>query len=147
MKSEPMNEFVKECGTFEKHMRVMLHHTFLVIILGSTVLAKSVEEEVHSNDFKVLIQRDHLEQYTPCQTGEIMFKCIGTDGNVSMEGVTLFYKQMSNDAYQKLLYTHLSDDKKQNALTVRCNIKHLLNDIDRGEILWKKLEGVIKTTE
>ncbi len=33
MKSEPMNEFVKEGGMFDEHMRAILYHTFLVIIL------------------------------------------------------------------------------------------------------------------
>ncbi len=61
MKSEPMNEFVEEGGTFDKNMRAMLYHTLLVIMLGSTVLAKSVQEEVCLNDFKVLIRRDHSE--------------------------------------------------------------------------------------
>ncbi len=59
MKSEPMNEFVREGGTYDKHLRAMLYHTFLVIMLESTALAKSVDEEVQSNKFKVLIQGDH----------------------------------------------------------------------------------------
>jgi hypothetical protein len=59
MKSEPMSEFVNEGGIYKKHLRAMIYHTFLIIMLGWTVLAKSVEEEAHSNDFKVLIQRDH----------------------------------------------------------------------------------------
>jgi hypothetical protein len=41
-----MSEFVKEGGTYHKHMGGMLYHRFLVVMLGSTVLAKSVEEKV-----------------------------------------------------------------------------------------------------
>jgi hypothetical protein len=133
MKSEPMNEFVKEGGMFDEHMRAILYHTFLVIILWSTVLAKSVEEEVCSNYFKIFICRDHSEWYTPHQTGEIMSEGIGTDGDVSVEGVTLLYKPVGHNDYWKILYTHMLDDKRQNALTVWCNIKQLLNDIDRGK--------------
>jgi hypothetical protein len=91
MKSEPMNEFYKEGGTFDEQMRAMLYQTFLVIMLGSTVLAKSVEEEVYLNDFKVLICRDHSERYTPCQTGEIMSEVICTDGEFFIECVNLLY--------------------------------------------------------
>jgi hypothetical protein len=46
MISEPMREFMKDGGTYEKHCKAMLYHTFLVVMLCSTVLAKSVEEEV-----------------------------------------------------------------------------------------------------
>jgi hypothetical protein len=55
MKSEPISKFVKQRRIYKKHMRAVLYHTFLVIMLGSTVLVKSVEEEIYSNDFKVLI--------------------------------------------------------------------------------------------
>jgi hypothetical protein len=37
---------MKDGGTYEKYCKAMLYHTFLVVMLGSTVLAKSVEEEV-----------------------------------------------------------------------------------------------------
>ncbi len=92
MKSEPMNEFIKEGGTYDTYSRAMLYHTFLVMMLGSPVLAKSVEEEVLSNERNILFRRDHLEQYTPWQTGEIMSESIGTDGDVSMDRATLLYK-------------------------------------------------------
>jgi hypothetical protein len=121
MKSEPMNEFIKEGGTYHTYIQSMLYHTFLVVMLGSTVLAKSVDDEVRSNDRSILFRRDHSERYTPCQTGEIMSEGIGTDGDVSMEGATLLYKPLGSDGYRKILYTHLSDDKKQNGSTVRCN--------------------------
>jgi hypothetical protein len=74
-----------------------------------------------------------------------MSESIGTDGDISMEGVTLLYKLMGNEHYQKILYLHLSDDKKQNASTVRCNIEHLINDIDaRGDMPREKLRGVFE---
>jgi hypothetical protein len=45
-------------------------------------------------------------------------------------------------------YTHLSDDKKQNASTVRYNIEHLINDIDtRGEMPREKLSDVFEITD
>ena len=104
-------------------------------MLGSTVLAKSVKEEVLSNDNNILIRRDHSERYTPHQTGEIISEGIGTDGDVSMEGATVLYKPQRSESHRKILYTHLSDDKKQNGSTVRCNTEHLLNDLDnRGEL-------------
>ena len=46
MISKPMREFMKDSGTYEKQCKAMLYHTFLVVMLGLTVLAKSVEEEV-----------------------------------------------------------------------------------------------------
>jgi hypothetical protein len=46
MKSKPMHEFMKDGGRYEKYCKAMPCHTFLVVMLGSTVLAKSVEEEV-----------------------------------------------------------------------------------------------------
>ena len=72
MKSEPMNEFIKEGGTYATYSRAMLYHTFLVVMLGSPVLAKSVEEEVLSNERNSLFRRDHSQRYTPRQTGEII---------------------------------------------------------------------------
>jgi hypothetical protein len=71
MKSEPINEFIKQGGTYHTNIQAMLYHTFLVVILGSSVLAKSVEEEVRSNDWNILIRRYHSERYTPCQPREI----------------------------------------------------------------------------
>jgi hypothetical protein len=62
MKSKPMDEFMMEGGTYDKHCRSMLYHTFLVVMLASTVLAKSVEEEVCSNDYHILFHRDHSER-------------------------------------------------------------------------------------
>jgi hypothetical protein len=60
-----MSEFMKEGSTYHKHMSGMLHHTFLVVMLDSAVLAKSVEEEVRSNNFNLMFWHDHSERYTP----------------------------------------------------------------------------------
>ncbi len=70
-------------------------------MLGSTVLAKSVEEEVRSNDYHIMFCQDHSKRYTPWQTGEIMSEGIGTDGDVSMEGAPLLYKPIEEDVYSK----------------------------------------------
>ena len=91
IKSEPMNEFVVEGGTYDKYLCAMLFHTFLVTILGSLNLTASVEEEVRSNDVNLLFRRDHSERYTSRQTGEIMSEGIETDGDISMECTTLLY--------------------------------------------------------
>jgi hypothetical protein len=64
MKLEPMNEFIKEGGTYHTYIQSMLYHTFLVVMLGSTVLAKSVDDEVPSNDCSILFRRDHSERRT-----------------------------------------------------------------------------------
>jgi hypothetical protein len=80
-----------------------------------------------------MFQRDHSERYTPCQTGEIMSEGIGIDGDVSMEGATLLYKGVGNDLFRKILYTHLSDDKKQDSSTIRCNVEYVLNDLDKRQ--------------
>jgi hypothetical protein len=53
-----------------------------------------------------MFQRDHSEQYTPGQTGEIMSEGIGPDGDVSMEGATLLYKGVGNDLFRKYC-THI----------------------------------------
>ncbi len=50
-KSEPINKFMCEGGTYHKHISGMLYHKFLVVMLGSTVLAKSVDKVVLSNDY------------------------------------------------------------------------------------------------
>ena len=105
MKSEPMNEFIKEGGTYYTYIKAMLYHTFLLVILGSSVLAKSVEKEVRSNNRNMLFCRDHSESYTPCQTGEIMSKEIGIHGDISMEGAMVLYKSEESDSHQKMLYT------------------------------------------
>jgi hypothetical protein len=148
MKSEPMNEFIKEGGTYHTYIQSMLYHTFLVVMLGLTVLAKSVDNEVRSNDCSILFCRDHSERYTPCQTGEIMSEGIGTDGDVSMEGATLLYKPTGSDGYRKILYTHLSDDKKQNGSTVRCNTEYVLNDLDeKGKLPRELLEAIYEIVD
>ncbi len=41
----------------------MLYHTFLVVMLGSVVLAKSVQGEVQLNDSNLMFWRDHSERY------------------------------------------------------------------------------------
>ncbi len=90
---------MKEGGTYHKHMSGMLYHTFLVILLGSTVLAKSVKEELQSNNFNLMFWRDHSECYTPRQTGEKREGGIGADGNVSIEGTTLLFKVLGSDSF------------------------------------------------
>jgi hypothetical protein len=66
-----------------------------------------------------------------------------TDGDVSMEGATLLYKAIGEDRYRKILYTHLSDDKKQDASAIRCNLEHVLNDLDgRMEMPRELLEAM-----
>jgi hypothetical protein len=143
MKSDLMNEFIKEGGTYYAYVKAILCHTFLVVVLGSTVLAKSVEKEVRSNNRNILFHIDHSERYTPCQMGEIVSKGIGTDGDVSMEGATVLYKPEGSDSYRTILYTHLSGDKKQNGSMVRCNTEHVLNDFDeRGELPQELLEAI-----
>jgi hypothetical protein len=67
-------------------------------MLGSIVLAKSVEDEVRSNNFNLMFWRDHSGHYTPQQTGEIMLEGIGTDGNNSIEGATLLFKVLGSDS-------------------------------------------------
>ena len=148
MKSEPMNEFVAEGGTYEKYLQAMLFHIFLVAILGSSLnLAASIKEEVRSNDFNLLFRRDHSERYTPCQTGEIMSEGIGTDGDISMEGATLLYKPSNSAVFRKILCTHLSNDKQQDASTTHCNIEYVLNNIDRDEIPREKLNAIFDITD
>ncbi len=112
------------------------------------MLAKSVEKEVRLKDRFFLFCRDHSERYTPCQTGKIMSKGIGTDGKVLMEGATDLYKSEGSKIHWKILYTHLSDDKKQNGSTVRCNTEHVLNDLDkRGELPHELLEALYKIVD
>jgi hypothetical protein len=125
-----MSAFMSEGGMYHKHISGMLYHTFLVVMLGSTVLAKSVEEVVRSNDHNVLFWHDHSERYTPRPTGEIMLEGIGTDGNVSIEGATVLFKVLESDSFWKILYASISDDKHQNTSTIRCNIKYVLDDLD-----------------
>ncbi len=46
------------------------------------------------------------------------------------------------------MYTHLSDNKKQNGSTVRCNTEHVLNDFDqRGELPQELLEAIYKIVD
>ncbi len=90
---------MSEGGTYHKHICGMLYHTFLVVMLGSTVLTKSVEEVVQSNNINVLFWCDHSDSYTPRPTGEIMLVGIGTDSNVSIERVTLLFKVLGSDSF------------------------------------------------
>ncbi len=67
----------------------------------------------------------------------------GTDGNVSIEGATLLFKVLGSDSFWKILYASLSDDKHQNAHTIRCNIEHVLDDLDiRGEMKRELLNAI-----
>ncbi len=112
------------------------------------MLAKSVEKEVRSNNRNILFCGDHSQRYFPRKTGEIMSEEIGTDGDVSMEGATVLYKPEGSDSHRTILYTHLSDDKKQNGSTVRCNAEHVLNDVDeRGELPRELLEVIYQIVD
>ncbi len=81
----------------------------LVVMLGLTMLAKSVEEEAQSNDQNILICRDHSKWYTPHQIGDQMSKGIGNNGDVSMEGATILYKSEGSDNHQKYVNTFIWD--------------------------------------
>jgi hypothetical protein len=77
-----------------------------------------------------------------------MSEGIGTDGGyVSMEGATLLYKPSNSAVFRKILYSHLSNDKKQDAATIRRNIEYVLNDIDRDEIPREKLNAIFDITD
>ncbi len=138
-----MNEFMALGGTYHKHIMAMLYHSFPIGMLGSTVLAKAIVEVFQANDYNLLFWHDHSESYTPRQTGEIMSEGIGADGDVSIEGATLLYKCQGLASFWKILYASLSDDKKQDASTVRCNIEHVWNDLEeRGELNQGNLNGM-----
>ena len=77
-----------------------------------------------------------------------MSEGIGTDGDVSMEGATVMYKPQGSESHRKILYTHLSDDKKQNGSTVRCNTEHVLNDLEnRGELKRELLNSIYEIVD
>jgi hypothetical protein len=88
----------------------------LVAVVG--ILAKTVKEEIRSNNFNLMFWHDHSECYTPQQKGEIMSEGIGTVGNVSIEGGTYLFKILGSDSFWKILYASLSDDKHQHAHTI-----------------------------
>ena len=77
IKLEPMNKFIIKGGRTILTCN-LLNPTFLVVMLGSTMLAKSksFEEKVQSNKGNILICRDHSERYAPYQMKEIMSKGI-----------------------------------------------------------------------
>ncbi len=65
-----------------------------------------------------------------------------------MEGATILYKAERSDSHRKILYTHLSDNKKQDGSTFRCNTGHVLNDLDeRGELPRESLESIYKIVD
>jgi hypothetical protein len=77
-----------------------------------------------------------------------MSEGIGTDDDVSMEGETILYKAEGNDSHRNILYTHLSDDKKQDGSTIRCNTEHVLNDFNEiREIPRELLESKYKIVD
>ena len=52
--TEPINEFMALGGMYHKHIKAMLYHSFLVVMLGSTVLVKNVVDIVKANDNNLL---------------------------------------------------------------------------------------------
>jgi hypothetical protein len=75
--TEPMNEFMALGSTYHTHIMAMLYNSFLIVMLGSTMLAKAVVEVVKTDDYNLLFWRDHSKRYTPQQTGEIMSEKTG----------------------------------------------------------------------
>ena len=51
----------------------------------------------------------------------------------------MLYKPIGEDVYNKILYTHLSDNKKQDASTIRCNLEHVLGDLDKRKEMPREL--------
>ena len=57
-KTESMKDFMKEGETYHIHMKSMLYHTFLIVMLGSRVLGRMVEGEVSMKKNGLLFRRD-----------------------------------------------------------------------------------------
>ena len=60
-KTELMKDFMKEGGTYHTHMKAMLYPTFLIVMLGSRVFGRMVQEEVARKKNGLLFRRNFSE--------------------------------------------------------------------------------------
>ena len=124
-------------------MKAMMYHTCLIVMLGSQVLGRMVEEEVVRKKNGLLFRRDFSEKFTPVRNGEIQSEGIGNDKSISMEVCSLFYTPKGEEKSEQVLYLHLSNDTTQDAAAVKCHTEYALNDIDkRGEMPSEELKAV-----
>jgi len=143
-----MIEFMKENGTYQKHMQHFLYHCFLIVMCGTRVAGKMAETVVRSNDHMLLARADHTERYQPSPNGELQSEGLGQEDSVSIEGRSLLIKAVGTDEFKKVLYAHCSDDKHQNAATVMLNILYMLDDIDkRKEMPSSLLKRIIEIVD
>ena len=101
---------MKEDDTYHTYTKKMLYHTFLVVMLGSRVLGKMVEDDVSGRHDSLLFRRDFSEKITPVQNREIQAEGIGNDEAASIEVVSLYYTPKKVKDAIKVLYLHLLDD-------------------------------------
>ena len=97
-----MNEFMEEEGIYHKSLRQMFYHITTVVMLGSKVCVRRLEEYVKSNQFYIMIQRDHTERYTGRPNGETQSEGMGHVEDVSIEGAWLLYKPQGLEEYREV---------------------------------------------
>ena len=80
-------------------------------------------------DTHILTNRDHSERYQPSPDGEFQTEHFAKEQSLSMEGCATYYHNQLTGKNQLTFYSHLSDEKRQDAGTVGANTRSMLKDL------------------
>ena len=85
MMTEPLNEFIKIGGTYEKYLWKMFQHQVHVKLLGSKFGVRMCYDHFKQNDGVIVVEMDYSERYQPVPMREIQSENFAKDADVSME--------------------------------------------------------------
>ena len=125
-----VKEFVKEGGVLHENLRKYNRHRFHRVFLGQEVGLKMARQYVDNHPQEAICtNRDHSDKYVaPDADGEFQLEHFGKDAAVSMEGCAVNYCLPCNTPVLNF-YSHLSEEKRQDAGTVAYNIREMLFDL------------------
>ncbi len=143
---KPLSEFVKIGGVYHNTMKMYRLHRWHRIFLGTDGALKMFRNHLLANPgTHMLTNRDHSERYQPSPDGEFQTEHFAKHQSLSMEGCAAYYCNIKTGKDQLTFYSHLSDEKRQDAGTVASNIRSMLRDLlfKKKEICPKRLQVLI----
>ncbi|KAL7546848.1 hypothetical protein ACHAWF_010174 [Thalassiosira exigua] len=129
-KRDPLKEFVKKGGTYQKGIKAYRAHRWHRKFLGHGVALKAYREYVHKNPrTHIVTNRDHANRYQKNADLEYQSEHYAKEQSLSMEGCAADYYNIITGQHQTIFFSHLSIDPRQDAGTVASNIRTMLINI------------------
>ena len=147
--SSTVKELFKENGVFHSNLNIYRPHWFHWQYLWKNIVLKMFSHYVQSKTgTHLLTNRDHLERYQPAPDGEFQTEHFDKHQSLSMERCTASYFNSCTNKESVVFYSHLSDEKRQDAGTVGQTTRVMSNDLlEKKELERSKLKVLVSVVD